>query len=119
MVRKKLFIFTVHRQHCYICSFVTGERLIDFKYDNSDEFIRVLRNNLYNLGVDLLFNPVSHIYRLYKESFSNLDRYEQLLDVRLDVKVLSDLELHDYWSKIAYEQYVYMNSSFWQLKNEF
>lgn len=116
---KQLFIFTVHRQHCYICSFVTGERLIDFKYDNLDEFSRVLRNNLYNLGVDLLFDPASHIYRLYKDSFSNLDRYEQLLGVKPDIKVLSKLELHNYWPKIAYKQYLYMNSSFCQLENEF
>ena len=107
---KQLFIFTVHRQHCYICSFVTGERLIDFKYDNSDGFSRVLRNYLYNLGVDLLFNPASHIYRLYEDSFSNLDQYEQLLGVKPDVKVLSKLELHDYWPKIAYKQYLYVNA---------
>ena len=116
---KKLFIFTVNRQHCYICSFITGERLIDFTYDNLDDFIRGLRNNLYNLGVDLLFNPASHIYRLYEDSFSNLDQYEQLLGVKPDVKVLSDLELHNYWSKITYKQYLYMNSSFCQLENEF
>lgn len=106
----ELFIFTVNNSICYLCDLLTGEKIDNFNYDNSDEFDQRLIQVIGQIGSELLLNLPTDANLKIKHEDINFKHYEELLGSKPPVVVVDNLEdAQSFYQEAVKEQEKYLH----------